>query len=403
MLARGAGTLIKDAIFVRIWGAIFLSAAGTFLLLMTLSAHVLEILHSIPHANAVVLTQWIPAIVALPLIKRLATDFAGKPALLVAEVGCVAFTVLALFFTEQYFPLLVVLLLRGAFDSLSKVARTTALRQYFTGERLDRAASYYNTALLIGGGVGSFLGLLLYDTWGVTAVAGLCAGLHAGAVLIYLSLPSGAAEPSQSVDMLAAQRPLVSPAAIRRASIYFVACVSLFQGFHNFARTAYPIAHLGLDESTISLVQMITNAAYVTGALVAARIVLSRDYPKIAAATQIATALALLSLPLFSSPWAGLGMYAIFGILFEVGFCVHLRYVITNVPKHLVGSHVANINAWSMALMVTVAYGGSVLHSYIGFELTAVIIAILGMSTVPIMHIISNTRDSNNIRKTIEE
>ena len=150
----------RDRTFVTMWLAILLSAVSAFLLLMTLSALVFQRSGSAFMANVVVLTQWAPAVLALPLIRWLVRRHAPRTVLVGAEVGGAALLILLPATMGSYPALVAVLLVRGTLESLSKVARTGAVKQYFSSERLNEAASYYTTANLVGGAVGALVGTL---------------------------------------------------------------------------------------------------------------------------------------------------------------------------------------------------------------------------------------------------
>lgn len=379
--AGSFSALLLDGIFARIWSAIFVSATATFFLLMTLSAHILEREGSITFANLVVLTQWLPALFALPAIKIVSAKFSARHILTASDAACGLVCLLLLAGLSNIWIILTLLLIRGAFDSLSKVARTTALRDYFTGEALDRAASYYNTAMLIGGGAGAVFGAVAYGNIDLNLTIAACCILYIISASIYFSLPL-----SRSASVPTSQTNDLSPSSdgsivdVQRAAIYFVGAVALFQGFHNFARSAYPVEHLGLSVSFVPIMQILTNFSYVVGAVLAAQLVMPRSYRALPLATHLA-GVAIMVAFIFPLPIAfGLPSYFIFGLVFEVGFCLHLRYIITKAPKESVGRYVANANAAGMAGMVAVAFGGSLLAEIYGFVTVTVLVMVLAAS-----------------------
>lgn len=351
--------LRSNSEFLRIWTAIFLASTATFFLLMTLSARVFSGTGSAFAANAVVLTQWLPAVLALPLIKFLAARYSPKTLLVLCELGSAAVLPFVVPTVAHVEALIGLLLLKGACDALSKVSRTVALKSYFSGGTLESAAAYYNTAALMGGGVGALIGALLLSRLDLPTVLALCAAMHVFACGLYASLPAagnaGAAAPATP------QAGRVELDVNVRASVlYFIAAVCLFQGYHNIARSAFPVTQLGMPESGIALVQAVTNVAYIVGAFFAARLPSSRTpYAKTGLALHGLAALSLLPLPFLSSQATGLLMYGVFAFAFEVAFCVNLRQLIVGAPAAQMGRIVANTNAWAVGSMVLLSLLGS--------------------------------------------
>jgi predicted MFS family arabinose efflux permease len=354
-LSTGSGS-----IFIRIWLAIFCSAAGSFLLLMSLSALVHADTGSAFLANGVVITQWLPAVLGLPIIKAIASRYPARTVLVAADAGSVLAAGLIAWAVQQPVWLVALLLAKGGFDSLSKVSRAVALKHYFSGKVLDRAASYYNTAMLVGGGVGALIGALVVQRLGLTGVLALCSALHGAAAMLYATLPPAGSSPAQPAG--SAENQASPHVEVRLAVIYMVAAVALFQGYHNIARSVFPVDVLGMPHTGIALMQTVTNAAYVVGAVLAARVMLSNQrYAAMGLACHLLALLSIVPLPFMSSPGIGTAMYAVFAFGFEFAYCVHLRHIITTAPAAELPRVIANANAWALGLMVTISLAGSFL------------------------------------------
>ncbi|CAM3460642.1 MFS transporter [Paracidovorax anthurii] len=378
--ARIADLTQGSLLFLRIWVAIFLAASATFFLLMTLSAKVFASTGSAFAANTVVLTQWLPAVLALPLIKAAVARHSARALLVFCEVGGTLLLPLVSVWLEQVGWLIGLLLVKGAFDALSKVSRTVALKGYFQGRALDRAASYYNTAALAGGGMGALCGALLLERLSLPGVLLMCGLMQLAAAGVYLSLPAGA-KPAATQGSKGRAFPL--DPGLRAAIVYFVAAVCLYQGFHNIARSAFPVSQLGMRESGIALVQMLTNLAYIAGAFVAARIVISGGrYAAAGPFLHLLVLVSLIPLPFMSAQVPGLALYALFACLFEIAFCVHLRHIITAAPSERMARIVADANAWAVGSMVVFSLLGSWLVDRTGLG-TVVAIAIVAALAVP--------------------
>jgi predicted MFS family arabinose efflux permease len=374
-LSSGSGS-----IFVRIWLAIFCSAAASFFLLMSLSALVHANTGSAFLANGVVITQWLPALLALPIIKTIAARCPARAVLVIADAGSVLVAGLIAWAFEQPMALVVLLLVKGGFDSLSKVSRAVALKHYFSGRALDRAASYYNTAMLVGGGVGALIGALVIDRLALTGMLALCGALHGAAAALYATLPvAGHAHGQAPAESSAG--PALPQTQVRLAAIYMVAAVALFQGYHNIARSVFPVDVLGMPHAGIALMQTVTNAAYIVGAVFAARVSLSNQrYAALAPACHLLALLSIAPLPFMSTPGPGTAMYAVFAFGFELAYCVHLRHIINTAPAAELPRVIANTNAWALGLMVAISLLGSFLVDRTG--LAAVTVAIVGAAAL---------------------
>lgn len=252
----------------------------------------------------------LPAVLALPLIKAAVARYSPRALLVFCEAG----SSFALLFVPALFGnvywLIALLLVKGAFDALSKVSRTVALKSYFSGEALSRAAAYYNTAALAGGGVGALFGALLIGQMALIGVLALCCCMHLAAAGLYTSLPVGSKLDAGGAGKTAGKGPL--DAGVRSAIIYFVAAVCLYQGYHNIARSVFPVRQLGMSEAGIALVQTLTNLAYIVGAFAAARLsILKGRYNTTGPLLHGLVLLSLVPLPFMSAPGLGLAMYAL--------------------------------------------------------------------------------------------
>lgn len=370
---------IWNPVFTRIWAAIFLASVSTYFLLMTLAAKVFAGTGSALWANSVVLTQWLPAVAALVPIRMAVARHPPRALLVFCEVAS-AVLLLLVPFSHDVLPLLMaVLLLKGSMDALSKVSRTVALKSYFSGGALETAASYYNTSALAGQAVGALMGALLLGHLGMGAMLAVCGALHLAASALYQSLPAGdAASAAASRKPGAAQA--TDEARLRMAIVYFVAAICLYQGFHNIARSAYPVRQLGMPEAAIGLVQTLTNVAYIVGAFAAARLSLAAGrYALTGTLVHLAPLLCMVPLMLITAQAPGLAIYALFAFGFEVAYCVHLRYIITAAPAARMGAIVANSNAMALGAMVCVSFVGSWVADQAGLWVVSAAVLLLGL------------------------
>ncbi|XTZ38633.1 MFS transporter [Salmonella enterica] len=373
------------SIFLKIWTAIFLASLSTFFLLMVLAARVFNDSASPLAANMVVLTQWLPAVLALPLIRRAGARFSPRNLLRTSEFASALIVPAIAFVSGSYYVMIFLLLLKGGLDSLSKMARAVALKNYFSGQALNQAASYYNTAMLAGAGVGALMGALLLSVFPLEVILGLCALCHLVAGILYTRLPA----PVNELKMPAANGTPINVSVrdyrLRMSIIYYVSTVALYQGYQNVARSVYPTEQLGMDPSGIALIQTIASFAYIMGAIFAARLDLSGNrYTVAAPVSHLLTMLLMLPLPFITTAVPGLAVYGLFALLFEVAWAVHQRYMIVAAPPEQLGKIVANANALGLGAMIVVALVGSILVEHLNFGSVTLSFIVLALM-VPVL------------------
>lgn len=363
----------EATIFRKIWFAIFLSATATFLMLISLSSHAIDGGDPWLVANLIVLTQWIPGVVALPFVRQLCRRFSATLLLQATEILGLMLYPLIVAGLGRYDAVIGILLAKGTLDAIAKVGRPVALRDYLTGTRLDRAAASYNVAALSGAGIGSLVGALAFARLEIAQIASICMAMHGVAALLYLSLPRSAVTADPHRHRSAGSLPL----AVRRAMCLYAASVMAYQGYHNIVRGIYPVEVLGMAPSATGIIQSLASFGYIAGAILAARMLVRGDrYLPLAAAIHLATAFAMIALPLIGNIPAGLALYAAFAVLFEIGFCLHLRIIVVESPASRLGDVVANANAWAMGSMVAISLVGSAAIARIGLApLTLMIFA----------------------------
>ncbi len=373
------------SIFLKIWAAIFLASLATFFLLMVLAARVFNDSASPLAANMIVLTQWLPAVLALPLIRRAGASYSARNLLLTSEFVSALIVPAIAFVSGSYYAMIVLLLLKGGLDSLSKMSRAVALKSYFSGQALNQAASYYNTAMLAGAGVGALMGALLLSVLPLEAILGLCTLCHLVAGYLYTRLPATASMAKAAPAAAASQSTTVRDTRLRMSIIYYVSTVALYQGYQNVARSVFPTDQLGMDPSGIALIQTIASFAYIVGAIFAARLDLSGNRYAIAApVSHVLTLLLMLPLPFITAAVPGLAVYGLFALMFEVAWAVHQRYMIVAAPPEQLSKIVANANALGLGLMIVVALLGSILVEHLNFGAVTVSFIVLALM-VPVL------------------
>ncbi|MHA6846119.1 hypothetical protein [Ralstonia syzygii] len=171
-------------------------------------------------------------------------------------------------------PALVAALLIGFLDALQRVARTVAVKRYFSTADVKYAVPITLTAQFIAGGVAG-VALAFYRTEITPLVAnvivstGFLLAMFAARLLPDHREGQGAAAPAPKPrNPLAHLRQLLAQDAnLRRHFFAFLIFVSIFQGFFNVSRVTLPTYVLKLSQSWVGYLQIISASSALAGAL----------------------------------------------------------------------------------------------------------------------------------------
>ncbi|GGE90985.1 MFS transporter [Stappia taiwanensis] len=344
-----------DTIYLRSWLAVFLSMSGTFLLLLTLSTVVYAQTGSAFWSAAVFASQWVLAILSPPVVAWLAQRF--QPVMLLAWADFLAAAVViaaGLIFPVSLVACLVLLAIHGVLDAINRSLRVLPLKAHVPPEHLKAAVAYFSTAQYLAFGVGPLVGILLVDRLTVLGIAALDALSFVASGCLYLSFRKLTIGMGDAFSGFAAlwreTRAVVAKnALLRRALLYLIVIVSLYQGFHNVARSEFAFRYLGMSLDGTMYVQLVASVGIVFGALLAGRV--SRHLPAYSSALPllIATALGCLAIFLPLGREAVLVLYGVFMALFEVAFMVCQAEAVAECPLPSLPA----VNAGSFAAMTT--------------------------------------------------
>lgn len=161
-------------------------------------------------------------------------------------------------------------LIIGFVDATQRVARTVALKRYFSTEHIQYALPITLTAQFIAGAIAGVV-LAIYKTEVTPLMAGtITVAAYAGGGLAALLLPSAPAQrqsamPSGALSTLV--NLLRTRPELQRQFVAFFILVSLYQGFFNVSRVALPTRVLGLSQSYVGYLQIIGASAALIAAL----------------------------------------------------------------------------------------------------------------------------------------
>ncbi|WCM93494.1 MFS transporter [Acidovorax sp. NCPPB 2350] len=350
----------------------------------------------------VLLSEWVllapmvvPVLLCL-LISRIANAGSPRKVLLLCNVLCAACALLCFGLLDRHIWLaLVAALVIGFLDALQRVARTVAIKRYFSTADVKYAVPITLTAQFIAGGVaGIALAFYRSEITPQVANAMVCAGFLLAVAAARL-LPAEAAPPAGASATAAARvrnplvqlrRLLAADAHLRRHFFAFLIFVSIFQGFFNVSRVTLPSHVLRLDQSWVGYLQMISAGSALLGALlfvwlVKQKIILGRP------ARVMLSGIALLAMggaTMVGQPVASYFLYFVFMFVWEVLFFKYQSDLVEVTPS----DQMALVATFQYAgvylgMLVTGTLGG-ILTSHIGLPACALIFALVYLVLMPL-------------------
>lgn len=358
--------LLYDRNFLLIQAATLISATGSFMLLLAVSAELLRRSGSGLGAASVFAFQWILPVLAVSAVRRLA-DLPGlRRVLILAELAGGALSLaIGLLLTADLLPVVLgCFLLRGFGEAVTRTGRVVLLRRLFDGPRLAAAASSFNIAFYTGATLGGVTGGLVVGRLSLTEICALNTASFLVAALCWRALPDarGAADATKggSGALRDAFRLMARHPALLRQAGYVVLSTGVFQGFHNAARTLLPMRGLGLDDRAVMHLQVASGLAIILGAVLVPLLGRLARRPWL---TPLACGLACLLLTAASrAPALGLliAAYLAFLVAFELAFTAAQAGLIRAATTEQMATMQAAAHAGGTALviLVTLATGG---------------------------------------------
>lgn len=268
--------LLTSPVFLVLWGAMLVSATGTFFLLITASAWLLENNGSGLSASAVFAAQWILPVLLVHLVRRACeTPRLRRTAVSAESVQAVLSAGIGILLAHRLVAaLLACFLARGLLEAVTKTARVVYTRKLFDGPRLTLASYTFNNSYYLGGALGGALGVLLVGRVPVTTAAWIDSATFVVSACCYRWLPNvsgadgraaGAERPRGTLRRTGAL--LRGHSRLAQAVVRLVIAIGVLQGFHNSARTIIPIRVLHLGQDAVMRLQVISGSAIFLGAI----------------------------------------------------------------------------------------------------------------------------------------
>ena len=377
--------------FAFIWAGTILSSFAGFYLMLHVSTLIFEATKSNMKSGGVFAVSWLLPVLLVPLTSRILKRFSSDRILVILMILQAAATVAILEFV--YASQIVVyglLALRGYFAGVELTARQVTLKRNLVRSSLAQGSSLVGTGNYLGmilGGLGSALGTQyltghehLFVLLGSLAVTGVLYSLAGGTVREENSTsPNNHYFRDFATAFLEVRKQGLAPTVSR-----FFITVAAFQGYHNVARTAYSVNFLGLPNSFISQLQVLTTCAVVCGSLFVATFLSNQK--KAAAFTSslplFFTAAFLLGTVATKITPLGLGFYALYIFFFEVSFMLFQNKIITETSHSTMTLVLSAVNATSVLFLGISVLILGVLTDRFGIQATnvALVVAVVGSS-----------------------
>ncbi|MDJ0820642.1 MAG: hypothetical protein QNJ09_02385 [Paracoccaceae bacterium] len=329
--------------------------------------------------------QWLPPLIFAGLAPRLLTQHTPGAVLRFCEFGN-AISAVLLFWFDWQLAILAVLVLRGVLETVIRVARSTAVKQLISEDRLGKVTAHAAMAQYVGAVGGGALGILLgFGTSSLYAIVGI--GLLAIVPLfrIYGDTVTHAQSGSSFREVLArARRALAGNSILARSIALFATTTIFFQGFITVARTEIAFAYTPNPEDWFFWVQQITSLSIIAGALFVSLYWAARKERVNMLAVAVASCAVLAAFPLLEGVIAVLALFAVFVFAFEVCF---LRFSI-EINYHCAPDQIADVNAMVYAFvtlgMATLTLAAAwavetVPLAYVGLAMAVMCLALLAV------------------------
>lgn len=369
--------------FLVLWSAMLMSSTGTFFLLLTVSSRLLTENGSGLGASAVFGFQWVLPIVMIGFIRRACQGARLRRTVVCCELGgaAVSLGIGVLLTHDLIVPLLACFLVRGLLEGITKTARVVYARQLFDGPGLRLASYTFNNSYYLGSAAGGVLGSLLAGHVPVITAAAIDAGTFLLSACCYRCLPAVSAPRSQDGGSRGVLRQVAGVLRGRRqlllAVVYLIVAVGVFQGFHSAARTVLPIRVLGLGDTEVMNLQIVSGLALVLGSIAVPVLLRVVDLgPYWGAVVNTTTVAVMVILPYATGELTLYVYYFVYLFLFEFAFTAAQGHIIQECPPDELVGVTTFTNAAGNGLLVVCTLLTGALSDLLEFHTIALILAV---------------------------
>ncbi len=356
--------IFKNRSFVLLWSSMFFSMIGTFLLLLVLSAKFFVEFKSSTLAGSVFSIQWLPAILFMPVIGFLCSNFLPKKLLIFVEILSGFITLMiGVLYNYGYLLVFFLLFFRGFLEAVMKSSRMIALKYYIPTEMLEKASSIFNTSYFLGGAIGGLIGTFIINHFSILQIAIIDSITFGISAVLYFFLPKILEQdfikkdpkPINSIfQFLDKGREVFKRHPdVFEFFIYIIITVAIFQSYHTVARTVIPLSKFNIGQSGVTLYQVVASSALLFGSFFVYRwLTNTKSFLSHPFVLIIITCFSMLLTIVSSNLVIGLLSYFLFIFLFEVTFIRCMNYIMINCSKDLLPQFIPFLNSCMMASMV---------------------------------------------------
>jgi hypothetical protein len=308
-----------------ICAAVFVSTAGSNLLLIAMSSHYYLDKSDALGAGLIYAAQYVSVVLLSPVALRLSEAFLPRRVLFWAEVAGAGMSLLAAWALNSVFAVALCLLVgRGFLELLVKTSRGVAVKIVGSEVGVEWANNRVNGAYFLGSAAGGLIGVVALNSMSILGVALVNMATFIISALLYARLPAWSQDRKSGLQnnvFRSTLRLMQDDVTVRKPLVLLLLLVILFQGINQVGRVWIPIQWLGLGLDGPALLEVFSVAGIVTG-LVLVGVFFSGDKRK-----RLPIELAVLGcaaasyLPFLSKalPWV-MFAYWLYMVLFEVAF-----------------------------------------------------------------------------------
>ncbi|MEF7613893.1 hypothetical protein V4F39_08230 [Aquincola sp. MAHUQ-54] len=396
--ARRAGATVAAAGVIRmqptparasviLWTVNLTSIAASVFSYVYLSYYTYTLTGSLLLSEAVLIAPMVMPVLMCLVINRVANASTPRGALMAANAAGLALALGTFLSVDQHVGIaLAGTLAIGLVDAIQRVARTVAVKRYFSAADIRYAMPITLTAQFIAGAIAGMVlsfykGDITPQVAGVITAGGFAIAACAAALLPRLKPVSAASTPAlQAAGALATlQNLLRADDALRSHFLAFVIVVSVLQGFFNVSRVTLPLHVLQLPQSHVGYLQIIGATAALAAALAFAllgRLRAGIGFIGTLALTTICL-LAMVGCTVAAKMPVSFSLFALYMFLWEILFFKYQADLVTVTPQE----HMPLVATFQFASvyagMLVTGFAGSFIAEVAGLTTTAVVFALL--------------------------
>lgn len=330
----------RGGILALLWAVNLGAICASTLSYVYLSFYTYKASGSILLSQAVLYSPMVLPVVLVAQMNRVASTLEPRRLLCLANLLSLATCVVVYGMLPRATSLaLVGSLAIGTLDGIQRVGRIVAIKRYFSAADVSSTVPLTLTAQFIAGGLaGASIGVVRNAMTPVVALI-ITTTLFALSALAARLLP--AAEPTPSSPSQQGSQGKLWPrfkallgqsSELRKSFWAFAVFVSVYQGFFTLSRVTLPAHSLGLSEGHVGLLQCISSAGALMGAVLYNR--LNRTGVRIPPMTMAAVSAVFM----VSASWAvteapAFAAYFAFMLFFELGFFGLQAAVVVQAPS----------------------------------------------------------------------